>query len=222
MNFTLAFSPHITYIIIMNYKKFVTGPIETNTYVIERDNGGDGCLIIDPSTGCDELMAYLRERRLCVCAILFTHGHYDHIMGAPEITKVYGDVQIFIHDGDRERLSSPARNGSAFFGMQFTLTGNIYPLVDGVMKIGEFEVNVLHVPGHTQGGCAFLFDDVCFCGDTIFAGSVGRTDFPGGNHEQLIASIREKILTLPPQTVLCTGHGGRTTVDREMKRNPYL
>jgi glyoxylase-like metal-dependent hydrolase (beta-lactamase superfamily II) len=90
------------------------------------------------------------------------------------------------------------------------------------MSIGAFEFDVIHTPGHTQDGCCFLFEDVCFCGDTIFAGSVGRTDLPGGNHKQLINSIHEKILTLPPSTFLFPGHGGRTSVEREKKVNPFL
>ncbi|MDR3011771.1 MAG: MBL fold metallo-hydrolase [Chitinispirillales bacterium] len=204
----------------MNYKKFATGPLETNTCVIPHDNGT--CLIVDPSMGCDEVIGYLRENSLRPIAILLTHGHYDHIMGIPEILAEYGDTQVFIHESDKDKLLSPTRNGSIIIGANFTHTENIVLLEDGMTTIGEFEFRVLHVPGHTQGGCSFVFGDVCFCGDTIFAGNVGRCDLPGGSFEQLKTSIREKILTLPPQTTLCPGHGGRTTVDREARTNPYL
>jgi glyoxylase-like metal-dependent hydrolase (beta-lactamase superfamily II) len=135
---------------------------------------------------------------------------------------VYDGVEVFIHAGDKDRLTDPMLNGSVLMGTEFKFAGSISLLADGAMRVGEFEFQVLYVPGHTQGGCSFLFDDVCFCGDTIFAGSVGRTDLPGGNFDQLILSIREKILTLPPKTTLCPGHGGRTTVDREARVNPYL
>ncbi|MCL2218893.1 MAG: MBL fold metallo-hydrolase [Chitinispirillia bacterium] len=206
----------------MEYKKIVTGRIETNTYVIPGGIGG--CLVIDPADDCGEVIAYLRENRLNPLAILLTHGHFDHIMGVKEIVDAFGatGIEVYIHDGDKELLGNPARNGSAYFGESFSYSKDIKPLSDGPMKVGEFEFKVLHLPGHTQGGCAFLFEDVCFCGDTIFANSVGRTDLPGGDYRQLMHSINEKILTLPPETILCPGHGGRTTVEREMRSNPHL
>jgi len=204
----------------MDYKKIVTGRIETNTYIIPNDNGT--CLIVDPAENCDEVSAYMKEKKLEPIAILLTHGHFDHIMGVSEIVDEYSSAEVFIHGDDKEKLGNPARNGSAYFGESFTFSKNINLLAEGAMKIGEFEFKVFHTPGHTQGGCVFVFDDVCFCGDTIFAASVGRTDLPGGNHSQLIKSISEKIMTLPPQTTLCPGHGGRTTVEREKRSNPYL
>jgi glyoxylase-like metal-dependent hydrolase (beta-lactamase superfamily II) len=206
---------------VMDYKKFVTGPIETNTYVIPNVDGGT-CLIIDPAEGCGEVIAYLRKESLRPVAILLTHGHFDHIMGVSEIVDEYKDAQVYIHDNDKDKLASPTRNGSLLVGKEFTLTEKISPLTEGMTVIDGFEFKTLHVPGHTQGGCAFVFVDICFCGDTIFAGSIGRTDLPGGNFDQIISSIREKILTLPQETILCPGHGGRTSVDREMRMNPYL
>jgi glyoxylase-like metal-dependent hydrolase (beta-lactamase superfamily II) len=204
----------------MEYKKFVTGQLEVNTYAVTQANGD--CLVIDPSDNCGSVVKYTQKEKLRPIAILLTHGHFDHIMGIPEILREYGDAKVFIHAHDRDRLSDPTSNGSVFMGTEFAFDKGIEPLSEGAARIGEFEFTVLHVPGHTQGGCAFLFDGACFCGDTIFAGSVGRTDLPGGNSAQLIASIRDKILTLPPQTALCPGHGGRTTVEREARSNPFL
>ena len=204
----------------MDYKKIVTGRIETNTYVIPNDSGD--CLIVDPADNCGEVIAYIKENKLNPLAILLTHGHFDHIMGVTEIVGEYDDAEVYIHDGDKGMLGNPARNGSAYFGESFTFSKSINPLAEGVMRVGEFEFKVLHTPGHTQGGCVFVFDGVCFCGDTIFAGSVGRTDLPGGDHGQLIGCINEKIMALPPETTLCPGHGGRTTVEREKRSNPYL
>jgi len=204
----------------MDYKKIVTGQLEVNTYVIPQANGD--CLVIDPSDHCRDVVKYLQKEKLRPTAILLTHGHFDHIMGIPEILGECKEAKIFIHDNDKAMLADPSRNGSVLMGENFSVDGGINSLTEGVTKIGESEFMVLHVPGHTQGGCAFLFGDVCFCGDTIFAGSVGRTDLPGGNSSQLIESIRKKILPLPPQTVLCPGHGGRTTVEREARSNPFL
>ena len=204
----------------MEYKKFVTGMLEVNTYIIP-DGSGD-CLIIDPSDGCETVIGCLQKEKLRPVAILLTHGHFDHIMGIPEILGVYGGTKVYIHDNDRQMLGDPIANRSARRGMDFLYEKNIEPLTEGRMSVEGFDFGVLHTPGHTRGGCDFLFDSVCFCGDTIFANSVGRSDFPGGNHNQLIESIKSKIMTLPPETVLCPGHGGRTSVEREKRANPYL
>ena len=207
----------------MEYKKIVTGQLEVNTYVVTQATGKDAdCLVIDPSDHCGDVVKYLQKEKLRPIAILLTHGHSDHIMGIPEILAEYKDAEIYVHDNDKAMLSDSNRNGSILMGVNFYVDSVINALTDGPARVGEFEFTVLHVPGHTQGGCAFVFGDVCFCGDTIFAGSVGRTDLPGGNSGQLIKSIREKILTLPPQTTLCPGHGGRTTVEREARSNPFL
>ncbi|MDR2694205.1 MAG: MBL fold metallo-hydrolase [Chitinispirillales bacterium] len=204
----------------MDYKKIVTGQLEVNTYIISHINGD--CLVFDPSDSCGDVVKYLKKEKLRPISILLTHGHFDHIMGIPDILAEYKEVNIRIHDDDRDMLSDSNRNGSVLMGADFAVDSGIEPLTEGAARIGEFEFTVLHVPGHTRGGCAFVFDNVCFCGDTVFAGSVGRTDLPGGDSRQLLASIREKILTLPPRTILCPGHGGRTTVERESLINPFL
>jgi glyoxylase-like metal-dependent hydrolase (beta-lactamase superfamily II) len=204
----------------MSCKKMITGMIQVNTYIIPNDNGD--CLIIDPSDGCEEVLSYLQKENLRPLAILLTHGHFDHIMGIPEILDMYSDAKVYIHDNDKYMLGDPVINRSARRNIDFMYTGDIESLTEGKMSIGGFEFSVLHTPGHTQGGCVFVFDGVCFCGDTVFANSVGRSDFPNGDHDQLISSISEKIMTLPPQTTLCPGHGGSTTVEREKGSNPYL
>lgn len=211
---------------MMNYKKIVTGQLDVNTYIVppQAEGASGGCLVIDPSDHCGDVVKYLRKEGLRPAAVLLTHGHFDHILGIPEILGEFAEAKVYIHDGDRAMLADSRNNGSFFMGADFALDGGVIePLAEGAARVGEFEFSVLHVPGHTPGGCAFVFGGgVCFCGDTIFAGSVGRTDLPGGDSRRLIESIRAKILTLPPQTTLCPGHGGRTTVEREARSNPFL
>ncbi len=204
----------------ISYEKFITGPLDVNTYLVR--NQEYDCLIIDPSSGLDEVIAYIQNQKLKVHAILLTHGHFDHIMGIPEVLALYPDTAIYIHPEDVESLRNPVLNGSILIGQEFSYTGPTLDLLEGEMKAGVFTFEVLHVPGHTRGGCAVVFENVCFAGDSIFAGSIGRTDLPGGNTAQLLSNIREKLFSLSDQVVLCPGHGGRTTVGRERRLNPFL
>ncbi|MDR0307675.1 MAG: MBL fold metallo-hydrolase [Chitinispirillales bacterium] len=206
----------------MKYEKFITGPLQVNTYVVTHPNSGS-CVIIDPSNGCGEVISYIRGESLQPCAVLLTHGHFDHIMGLTEIIDRFNDIPVYIHAADQSFLTDPVKNGSLLvLGENFSFTKPSSLLPEGTMNISTFTFDVIHLPGHTPGGCAFLFERYCFCGDAVFAGSIGRTDLPEGNYEQLISAIQKKILTLPPNTVLCPGHGGRTTVDREKRLNPFL
>ena len=200
-------------------KRFVTGPLETNTYVIS-DNGM--CLVVDPSSGSDAVIDYIARQKLLPEAIVLTHGHFDHIMGIPEIQARFPGVKVWVHPDERIVLTNADYNGSPMLGRPFSYKGPLSDLKEGQLTIGSFSMTVLLIPGHSPGGCALLFDDQCICGDIIFAGSVGRSDFPGGDGEKLIAGIRSKLLTLPEYYVLHPGHGGRTTIGREKKYNPFL
>ncbi|MCX7725533.1 MAG: MBL fold metallo-hydrolase [Chitinispirillaceae bacterium] len=201
-------------------EKFVTGPLETNTYVVYTSSNNS--IIIDPSSGLDSMISFLTDKNLIPLAIIITHGHFDHIIGIPEIVKKYGEIPVFIHPLERETLTDPYQNMSFMMGKEFSYKGEIRDLTEGEFSIDDIKGRVLFVPGHSIGGCALLIDSHLFCGDILFAGSIGRTDFPGGNYELLIKGIKEKILTLTDDTVVCPGHGGRTTIKRERFMNPYL
>lgn len=203
------------------YEKFITGPLDVNTYVVRNEQ--KSCLLIDPSRNCEEVIDYLKTEELSPEAVVLTHGHFDHILGIPEIISSLSEIPIYIHKNDRDMLSQPLLNGSVLIGEEFAYSGeNVYDLAEGEVEIGSFHFRILHVPGHSSGGCAVVMEDVCFCGDIIFAGSIGRTDLPGGDGRALVSGIRQKLLSLPDSTVLCPGHGGRTTVGREKKMNPFL
>jgi glyoxylase-like metal-dependent hydrolase (beta-lactamase superfamily II) len=208
----------------MEIHKFITGPLENNTYLVYNETGAG--LLIDPSKGCDEILAFCREKAIALQTVLLTHGHFDHILGLDEIGSAWPSVTIYLHPLDQPFLEDAFKNGSTMVGLPYTYKGNVSPLREGALTVASFNLTVLHVPGHTPGGCAFVFTynnlQHCFSGDALFAGSIGRSDFPMGDGELLLKSIREKLLLLPDTTVVYPGHGGRTTIGREKRLNPFL
>jgi hydroxyacylglutathione hydrolase len=199
---------------------FITGPIETNTYVVANEN--KKCCIVDPSGGCGKMLRFIEEASLDPGAIILTHGHFDHILGIPEVLRRFPEVSLWAHPLDFDLLRRAELNGSPMMGIRFEYNGPLHALIEGVMRIGGMECTVLHIPGHTPGGCALLFDGHLLSGDSLFAGSVGRTDWEYCDAEALIGSIKGKLLKLPDNTVVHPGHSGRTTIGRERRMNPFL
>ncbi len=205
-------------------ERFVTGPIETNTYVVSN---GLAALVIDPSSNCAKVLKYLGEKNTSVAAILLTHGHFDHILGISEIQAVFPNAKVWVNPAERPLLQSPEFNGSYLIGKPLSYTGGMQELPEGPLTIEGISFLVAYVPGHSPGGSAFIFAEDgetahCISGDSLFAGSIGRTDFPMGDGGLLIKNIVEKLLTLPDETVVYPGHGNRTTIGREKRLNPYL
>jgi hydroxyacylglutathione hydrolase len=200
----------------------------TNCYVV-APAPGEQCVVIDPGIGViDQLDAVLAEHRLQPAAVLLTHGHLDHTFSVTPVCGARG-ITAYIHPDDTEMLADPAKGLSAdltsLFGGRFTWTepDDVAPLDDGlVLKLAGLELLVDHAPGHTRGSVMFRGEELCFTGDVLFQGSIGRTDLPGGSMPQMMASLRDKVLTLPDETVVLPGHGPRTTIGRERARNPYL
>jgi hydroxyacylglutathione hydrolase len=204
--------------------KFVTGPIETNTYVVSKKQ--DSALIVDPSSNCGEVLDFLKSKKISVEAILLTHGHFDHLLGIPEIQAFAPKAQVWVHPDEKALIASAEYNGSFMLGMNYSYTGKTVDLPNGRLTIGGYSFEVLTMAGHSPGGVAFVFRDgsetVCFSGDSLFAGSIGRSDFPGCDGQKLIRNITSKLLSLPDDTVVYPGHGGRTTIGRERNMNPFL
>lgn len=201
-------------------KKFITGPLENNTYLIWNDK--NEAIIIDPSIGCNELLDYIKKSNFDLVAIILTHGHFDHFIGITEIHNVYPELEVWANKLTVPFLKEPEFNGSGMIGAVLSYKGPVKTFVEGDLKISGFDITVLHIPGHSPGGTAFVFDGICFSGDSLFAGSIGRTDFQGCDQEALITNIKEKLFALPDDTVVCSGHGGRTTIGREKRLNPFL
>jgi hydroxyacylglutathione hydrolase len=200
-------------------------PFEQNTYVAWIEGRTD-CVIIDPGLEPEKIIRCLQERGLTPAAILDTHGHSDHIGGNAVIKRQWPDCPIVIGQGDAAKLTDPWQNLSAAFGVPL-----LSPPADATVKEGDvYEAagcrwRVLDIPGHTAGHVVYVCEGqqppLVFVGDVIFAGSVGRTDFPDGDHRQLIEGIRSKLFTLPDDTILLSGHGPATTVGEEKENNPF-
>ncbi|MCL5037681.1 MAG: MBL fold metallo-hydrolase [Chloroflexi bacterium] len=189
----------------MILKKLEVGPLQANCYIMGDENTGNA-LVIDPGGDTDLILEVLKDEGLKVSKILCTHGHPDHVGGAYSLAEAAG-APVCIHAED-----------SSFYGLD----------ADCLLSDGEeiaqdsIALKVIHTPGHTPGSVCFLCGSRLFTGDTLFAGSVGRTDFPGGNTRQLMESLAKKIAGLPPGTEVFPGHGESTRLEWELEGNPYL
>jgi glyoxylase-like metal-dependent hydrolase (beta-lactamase superfamily II) len=203
----------------------ILGGYQTNCYVLRNDDSAKDCLIIDPGLEAGELLEFLDEQKLNLAAVVLTHGHIDHIAGVSLLRNRFPEIKVYIHNLDTEMLTEPANNLSAMSGMTFTIEPEDVALKEGdIIDLAGVKLLVLHTPGHTPGGISLYSkrDGVVFVGDTLFAGSIGRTDFPGGSMSQLLAGVREKLFTLPEETKVYPGHGPATTIAAEKTHNPFF
>lgn len=213
-----------------------TGPLSANCYVLAPAPGG-ACVIVDPGQGATPQVAKaLAEHDLTPAAILLTHGHFDHVWSAAELQEEHG-IPVHLHGADRGLLTEPAAGVDAGFAAQLRmlLGPGPYPEPDQLVEVtdgqsltlGGMEFTVEHTPGHTPGSVVYLTrtEDgvpVMFAGDLVFAGSIGRTDFPGGDGDAMNASLARTVLGRGDDTQILPGHGPATTVERERATNPYL
>jgi hydroxyacylglutathione hydrolase len=213
---------------------FPAAAFGTNCYVVAAA-AGERCVVVDPGVGVAEYLdEVLSTHRLEPAAVLLTHGHIDHTFS---VTPVCGanDVPAYIHPDDADLLSDPARGfGPAIeqmfaAGLDWTEPADVRPLPDGgSVQIAGMAITVDHAPGHTRGSVLFRLPDaedsrdLVLSGDVLFAGSIGRTDLPGGDYTAMMRSLATKILPLADETVVLPGHGPRTTIGRERTSNPYL
>ncbi len=210
---------------------FPAGAFAANCYLV-APAAGEECVIVDPGQDAERGIEELLDRfKLKPIAVMLTHGHVDHMWSVAPVCGAKG-VPAYIHPDDREMLSDPVKGMSILAarqflgGMTFSEPDDVRPLEDGaVVPLAGLEFTIGHVPGHTPGSVTFRSGaddlDALFTGDLLFAGSIGRTDLPGGNHQQILRSLA-RTLTLPDEVVVLPGHGPQTTIGDERQTNPFL
>jgi len=208
----------------MLIKRLVVGQLQANCYIVV-DEATSSAAVIDPGDDAPAISRILAESGASLGMILLTHGHPDHSFAAGRLQEEFPDASALMHASDVDELSGEGLDIAGLFydireHRPFRPTGYVK---DGDhLEIGRMNLAVIHTPGHTPGGVCYLAEGAIFTGDTIFASGIGRTDLPGGSYEQLLASIRDRILTLPDETVIYPGHGQETTVGIERRDNPWL
>lgn len=206
----------------MQIERFIVGMVGTNCYVVSNEETSE-CFLVDPGAYSDKVIAYIREHELKPQAILLTHGHFDHIMGLDGVLREF-PIPVYAQEEEEILLKDASYNASVSYGPAYTFSGASYIKDGQILELAGMTIRAIHTPGHTIGGCCYYIESehVLFSGDTLFQDSVGRTDFPTGSQSQLVRSIREKLLGLPEETVVCPGHMSETTIGHEKKYNPFL
>ena len=198
----------------MQVKVLQVGPIGTNCYLLE-DEKAHVAAVIDPGDEAGRILQVIKDDGVDVKYILLTHGHYDHTTAVPELHQALPQAEIYIHKADANGAGSRL----------FPLAGQIPDLKfydeGNALTLGELTIQVLHTPGHSKGSVTLKVGDDLFCGDTLFAGSCGRTDLAGGSYEEIMASLK-KLGELPGDYHVCPGHDVTSTLERERRSNPFL
>ena len=207
----------------MKIETLVLGDVRTNCYLLINEKTKEA-LVVDPADRADVIVRKLIDEGLTLKAILLTHGHGDHILAVDALKKQFG-VKVYAAKAEEALLSDAAQNLSkALFGIAVTVKPDIL-LEDGQeFEAAGIRLRMLHTPGHTPGGCCYYQaeEKILFSGDTLFCGSIGRTDFPGGSLSELVRSVKEKLLVLPEDVKVYPGHEEITTIGHEKKYNPYM
>ena len=205
----------------MRLETLVVGPFATNCYVVAPDEGAE-CAVVDPGADGERVVALVRGAGLTVKYVLATHGHADHTGGIAAVKTALGGLFV-APEADLAMLERPDAWMTAMLP-DFALPPPVDLAVgDGdVLELGGVELRVVATPGHTPGGVSYVLDDAVLVGDTLFMGSIGRTDLPGGDLEQELASIRDVLFPLGDDVTVFSGHGPPTTIGQERRTNPFL
>lgn len=202
------------------YVKIKGGPLRSNTYIVYQ---GKKAFIVDAGVEPGKLYKVLEAMKLDVEFVILTHGHFDHVYYVAQLTRNY-EVSAYLHANDVPIMKLSAKFGESFYGARFEYPERLVPLPleeEGRLDLGDTEVRLIHTPGHSPGSICVVFDDLILTGDTLFKGTVGRTDLPGGSAEDMIKSLK-RIASLPPHFKVLPGHGDETTIMAELSSNQFL
>ncbi len=204
----------------MTLRTLCLGELDTNCYIVWDDNRI--AMIVDPADEAEKILSVIREESVTVAAVVLTHAHFDHMLAAKDVCAAT-NAPLYVGKGDEAALSDPIRNLSGVFQMcpPVYLTADKTLSEGDALTIGELSFTVLETPGHTPGCICLMGDGVLFAGDTLFRNSIGRVDFPGSNVPAMAASL-QRLVTLPLDMTVYSGHGSATTIGREVECNPYL
>lgn len=202
--------------------RYIVGPVCTNCYLLVNHKTGE-LLVVDPGDQAQLIEKQIEKTGANPVAILLTHGHFDHAGAAEELADKY-QISIYAHEAEKETLEDPRLNLCGMIGEHKVYHADIFVKDEEVLNLAGFSIRVFLTPGHTIGGCCYYIADekILFSGDTLFQESVGRTDFPRGSASDLIRAIREKLMPLPDDVTVYTGHDESTLIGYERMHNPYL
>ena len=205
---------------MLKVAKLVVGQIQENTYVVY--NEVNKALVIDPGDDADRIIAWIKENGWEPEAILITHTHFDHVLAVDSVRDEFG-IEVYVHEIESETFQTPNRNMQPSTVVVNRPADHLWSEL-GEYTVGSFTFDIALIPGHSPGHVVYTFkeDGFVICGDTVFNGSIGRTDTPGGDLQTLLVGIARDILTLPGDFVLFPGHGAPTTVSQEIQSNPFL
>ena len=206
----------------LKVEQLVLGPVSTNCYFALNQETKE-LLIIDPADQPERIFQKAAQMEGTPVAVLLTHGHFDHISAAEAVRDRY-DIPVYACPLEGEMLREPSVNMTQYYGRPVSMKADIMHLDLEVFEVADFMVQMIFTPGHTKGSCCYYFKDenVLFSGDTLFHGSVGRTDFPGGSSAQIVESLHRLVDTLPEDTVVYPGHDMSTTIGYEKRYNPFV
>ena len=205
----------------MIFHRFILGDFVTNCYLV-ADEDTKNAILFDAPAESDKILDYLKKNDLTLKKVFLTHSHFDHILALQEIVDAT-NAELLLHKDEEKYLKDPALNLAGEHCDKLNTPQNYHLLSDGdEIALDGLNIKVIHTPGHTQGSTCYLVNDILISGDTLFAGSIGRTDFPLGSFDDIIQSIKTKLMLLDDETKVYPGHGFSTTIGKQRKENPFL